>query len=143
MRRYPYARGHALAMVFLTCLAAVALAGCALGPLGPASTPTPTATQITYHLDYALDRNCSWGTGRPATCQFRITNKATSNFTFTWQGTSSPAGATFSPPSGAVAPGQVSDVISATDPFICPLTFQFVDTAHGFKVESPFKDPCK
>ncbi len=114
-------------------LGVMMLAGCSVGPIG--------AQPAEFH--YSIHRDCSWGTGQAAVCQFTITNEASSNMTFEWTGASSPAGATFSPASGSVAIGATSDTITATDPFLCPITFQFVDSSHNVKAESLFNSPCQ
>jgi len=117
----------------LVCFGLIALAGCSVGPLGPQS----------YTFIYTTDRHCSWGTGQQAVCQYTISNDAKSNVTFEWKGASSPVGATFSPDSGSIAPGATSDTITVTDPFLCPITFQFVDAGHNLRIDSTFNDPCK
>ena len=131
-----------LQWIMLAGLGLLVTAGCgaSAGGAGPSSS-TPTATAVSQLYTHT-QRSCSWGSGRPATCQYHITNQPQSNITFAWVGTSTPAGASFSPPSGSIAPGETTGVISVTDPFICPITFQFVDTTHGVKVEFVFKDPC-
>jgi hypothetical protein len=126
----------------LVCLLAMALAGC--GAIGHGATATATAvpTQITYHLDASVRRNCRWQNNGPATCEVYVTNKADSNFTFHWQATSSPLGASFSPASGSLTPGQTSHVITVISPTtICPITFRFVDTQHQLEADSQF-NPC-
>ncbi len=104
---------------------------------------TTTPTQTSYHMQSQTHSSCQWGTGRPAVCQIQITNESTSNVTFDWVGTSSPAGASFSPDSGSIPPGTTSGTITVTDPFICPMTFQFVDRSHTLEIDSVFNSACQ
>jgi hypothetical protein len=145
MRKPAPAKRFGLAAFVLTCFLAVSLGGCGSGQVGPTPTatqPQPTATAFTYRLDVDVNRNCRWQNRQPATCQVSITNKADSNSTFTWQASSSPAGATFSPNSGSVAPGATSGLITVISPTTyCPIKFRFVDTQAQFEADSMF-NPC-
>jgi hypothetical protein len=107
-----------------------------------------TAAGVTYHQQaYSLythtESNCSWGTGRPAVCQYQITNDSRSNVTFVWHATTSPGGVSITPDSGSIAPGETSPVITMTDPFLCPVTIRFVDSEHNLEVDSVFNSPCQ
>jgi hypothetical protein len=123
--------------VILACFLAVTLAGCGAG-----GKATATSTQFIPHLDSSISHDCSWYTGHPATCKVYITSHADSNFTFNWLGMSSPAGASFTPSSGSVAPGQTSGLITVVSPTsYCPITFRFVDLVHSMEADSVF-NPC-
>jgi hypothetical protein len=119
------------------------LAACgAAGQSTPAPTPTASPTQIIYHLDADVRRSCNWQNNGPATCQVYVTVKPDTNFTFSWQAISSPSGASFSPDSGSLAPGETSDLITVISPtMFCPITFRFVDTQHQLEADSQF-NPC-
>ena len=134
----PTSRREAMLVV---CLLGLALAAC--GSPGPASAvPISTPTHASYHLDASVNRHCSWQDNGPATCEVYVTNKADSNFTFNWQATSSPQGASFSPESGSLAPGETSSLITVTSPTsICPITFRFVDSQSQLEADSMF-NPC-
>lgn len=131
-----------LAGILVVCLLAVALAGCS-GGRQAAALSTVTPTQINYHLDASVQRQCSWVNDGPATCHIYVTNQADSNFTFEWRATSSPLGASFSPGAGSLAPGETSGMITVISPTtICPITFRFVDTQRHLEADSAFNAPC-
>lgn len=111
-------------------------------PLPPSRLPA-TTRRAEWPPERTSTLSLPWWTGQQAVCQYTISNDPKSSVTFEWKGASSPAGATFSPDSGSIAPGATSDTITVTDPFLCPVTFQFVDAGHNLRIDSMFNDPSK
>ena len=58
MRKPAPATRFGLDVLVFACCLTVSLGGCGLGQIGP--TPTPTATQVIYHLDASVSRTGLW-----------------------------------------------------------------------------------
>lgn len=120
-----------------------AIVGCIFSLLVLAGSFSATAkfTSTYWTFGYHLSSSCNWGTNQPLSCSFQLTNDPSSSLTFNWQATTDPVtGATFSPSSGTLSPGDTASISMTAGSYPCPLEVIFLDSANNANATYTWND---